>query len=85
MARLTNAQGSLANGTQIPVIFDRAFAESMGGQIDSSAPMCNVYDADVTANTIGFGTLISINAAPFKVRSLHPDGTGLTLLMLEEA
>ncbi|MFC5498138.1 hypothetical protein ACFPOE_11380 [Caenimonas terrae] len=87
MERLTNAQGVLANGKSITVIFDRAFVEGMSGQIqiDASSPMVHAYDADVAANSIGFGTAVSINGVPLKVKSFHPDGTGLTLLILEAA
>lgn len=74
---------TLVSGVSIDVIFDRAFIESMGGQIDSTSPVCVARDAHITLHTIGFGTVLSIAAVPYTVRAMHPDGTGLTTLMLE--
>jgi hypothetical protein len=85
MGRLTNAQGLLANSESIDLIFDRPFTAGANGLIDGSIPTCQAFDADVAANSITRGAPISIDGVPLKVRDMHPDGTGLTVLMLEEA
>lgn len=76
---------TLANGATVSVIFDRAHIEVMGGQIDGTQPICVAQTADITANTIAFGTRITIGGTAYQVKGLHPDSTGLTTLMLEEA
>lgn len=76
---------TLVGGATVTVIFDRAYIASMGGQVDATEPMCTLKSSDVTVRAITFGTQLTIGGVAYKVRSLHPDGTGLTNLLLELA
>ena len=63
------------------VIFDAAYADPLG--IAGAEPRATCISADVSTATQG--TPISINGAAFTVRDKQPDGTGLTVLLLEAA
>jgi hypothetical protein len=84
LARVSNATANVAGGS-FPVIFDRDFLAALGGQINASGPMCSALSADVTANDVAFGTLVTINDVDYTVRDVQPDGTGMTVLILELA
>lgn len=70
-----------------------------GGGVDSSLPILLVRSIDVTTNNIRQGSTVALPnygehnfASPswwggtsFTVRSVRPDGTGLTVLELEKA
>ena len=80
MARLANATVIMAAAT-FAVIFDAAYADPLG--IAGAEPRATCISADVSAATLG--TPITINGAAFTVREKQPDGTGLTVLLLEAA
>lgn len=63
------------------VIFDAAYADPLG--IAGTEPRALCVSADVSAATLG--TLININGAAYTVRDKQPDGTGMTVLLLEAA
>lgn len=73
------------DGTQqIPAIFDAAFFEDVAGRlgVESSKPACLVRSADVP--TAAHGKTIKRGAVTYHVVGVQPDGTGLTLLVLEK-
>lgn len=87
------------DGETMPVIFDRAHIEAMGGAggIDGTQPIALARSYEVAAHHVAAGTHIRIpqsgqaawgsqewfGGTRFTVRSLEPDGTGLTVLVLE--
>lgn len=71
-------------GAAATVIFDRAHIEAMGGEISATAPVALAVEADVTAWTPD-STTVTIGGTTYTLRDKHPDGTGLTLLILQAA
>lgn len=81
-----------AGGVGVPAIFDRDHIETMGGfggGIDASVPVLLMQTADVIARGIAFGSEVTLpasspwGAATCTVRNVRPDGTGLSMLLLE--
>jgi hypothetical protein len=53
--------------------------------VDGTRPTLLVKDADITSLSIATGTLVNITGvALFYVRRIQPDGTGMSLLVMEE-
>jgi hypothetical protein len=72
-------------GDPFTVIFDRAHIEAMGGDISGTQPVALAVSADV-ASLVSRSTTLTIAGQAgitFTVTDLQPDGTGLTLLLLE--
>lgn len=63
------------------VIFDAAYVDPLG--IAGAEPRATCISADVGAVTLG--TPITINGSAYTVRDKQPDGTGMTVLLLEAA
>jgi hypothetical protein len=72
----------LKDGTEIKAIFDNeyALAEPMGVGIESSHPMVAVKSSDVE-ETI-HGDTLEIREVTYSIIGIHPDGTGITNLIL---
>ncbi len=64
-------------------IFDESFVEING--VESLSPTFYCASADVTANSMADGTAITIGGTGYTVRGVQPDGSGMTLLILELA
>lgn len=86
-AFFNNAQGfsvsAIYNGTDtIDVILDRAWLDDRPGSagIASTAPMALAIEADVP-DAAASDTLV-IGSTTYTVTEVHPDGTGLVMLML---
>lgn len=84
MDRLTNATMTVG-AVEVAVIFDAAYISAMGGVVDATQPMCLLKTSDVAAQSMVFGTAVTIGGTAYTVRSTQPDGTGLSALMLEVA
>jgi hypothetical protein len=69
-------------GAAVTVIFDRAHIEAAGGDISGTQPVALAVSADVSAWD-SHQTEVRIAGAKFAVRDIQPDGTGLSLLVLE--
>jgi hypothetical protein len=84
MRRLSNARALRVGASEdFPVIFDRATLESPMG-VTATAPVATALDTDLT----GFAsnsTQVVIGSTTFTVRDIQPDGTGMSLLVLEAA
>ena len=66
-------------------IFDNEFGEQLAGAsvgIETQVPMITVRSADVTS--AAHGDAIEVDAVDYKIRGIHPDGTGMTILVLEK-
>lgn len=63
------------------VIFDRAHSEALS--ISHTTPVCMAKTSDVSSATRG--TAITIAGTAYTVMDNHPDGTGMSTLILEVA
>lgn len=77
------AQTATVGGSSFPVIFDSAYQVAIDGVVESAGPACHARTSQVSA--VVQGTAITINAVSYKVREVQPDGTGVTVLLLERA
>jgi hypothetical protein len=73
---------AICDGNTFYCIFDNNFVLALDG-VETSTPAAHVKDSDVTALSIAHGTEITINNALFKVTGIQLDGSGVTLLILE--
>ena len=71
-------------GGAVTVIFDRAHIEAMGGEVSGTGPIALAVTADVASFTPN-ATSITIGGIAYTVRDIQPDGTGMSLLVLEVA
>lgn len=76
-------------GAPVTVIFDRAQIEAMGGDISGTSPVALAVSADVSSWTPNTTTVVISGAAAgngnYTLRDIQPDGTGLSVLVLEAA
>lgn len=82
-ARLSNAEATLPGGAQVAIIFDNGYVQALGGMAESSMPSCQIASTDAAA--LVQGSAITISAVAYQVKEVHPDGTGITTLVLERA
>ncbi len=63
-------------------IYDNTFAEDDQGeiQVDTLNPQIMVKSSDVTS--LAKGDTMTVNSIAYKVRSIQPDGTGVTTIFL---
>jgi hypothetical protein len=80
MRHLANAQATLGSST-FPVLFNAAYADPLG--MAGTAPRATALSVDAAAATLG--TALTINGTAYTVRDKQPDGTGMTVLLLESA
>ncbi len=69
------------NGAPVEVIFDDAHAAAFGGMVSGTGPQAIAQDSVNAAR----GQTLVHGAKSYTVIGVEPDGTGLTLLRLEEA
>ncbi|MCC2673294.1 MAG: hypothetical protein K0R58_241, partial [Ramlibacter sp.] len=62
----------------------RAHIEAMGGAISGTQPAALAVSVDVSSYVSG-STTLTIAGTTYRVIDIEPDGTGLTLLVLEVA
>lgn len=79
------ASNALLGGVAVTGIFDRAYqAENVGGNgFASSQPQFVLPSASVPAVVAGLPLVVGIGS--YLVVSAEPDGTGMTVLLLETA
>lgn len=80
-AALANAMASINGGAAVPVIFDNGYSAALG--MEGSGPMLQALDADVSA--IVQGNAVAIGSTNYTVVTVEPDGTGVTVIRLQEA
>lgn len=78
------AVSAVYNGVSIDVIFEAAYFEENMGSVgfQGSAPMVTALTIDVP--NAAHGETLVINGVTYKVASVEPDGTGITVLRLEK-
>lgn len=74
---------TLADGRRITGIFDADYVGVGDIPVESSGPAFTLASADVTGNEIAIGSALTIEGDDYTVRSVQPDGTGVTVLRLE--
>lgn len=78
---LANATASIAGGQQVSVIFEASYREEFG--MSGTGPVARVLDTD--APSVAQGDSVEIGSANYTVVAVEPDGTGATVLRLQEA
>lgn len=68
------------NGVSVRGIFENAFGSAFGGMIDGSGPMVSLPSSVTAAR----GNPVVIASKQYVITGIEPDGTGLTVLRLEE-
>lgn len=68
--------------TTVDGIFDADYAEPLGNIAEGRSPVFIYRSADLPS--VAHGHTLVINATTYLVRGVEPDGTGVTLLRLEE-
>lgn len=86
---------AIIEGEEIVGRFDNGYQAALGGFVESSAPTFLCQTADVQRFVDGTsmprvtgltkGTAITIAQVQYKVLEIHPDGTGLSTIILEKA
>ena len=83
VGRLSNAIATL-NGLEVAGIFDNAYhAGDIGIGMASTQPAFTTLTAHVVGEAVG--QLLTIGDAGYYVAAHEPDGTGMSLLLLEVA
>jgi hypothetical protein len=78
------AVDATVNGQAVRGIFDNGFAlGAVGIGMAGTQPTLRLRTADVTADPVG--QAVSVNAVAYTVAAHEPDGTGVSVLMLERA
>lgn len=65
----------------VNVLFDAAYADPLG--IEGSHPRAHGVVADFTPS-ISQGDTLVIGSTTYKIKSVHPDNTGVVTLILQE-
>ena len=68
------------DGQALRVVFDRDYVQAFEG-IGSTGPMATAPSASVAAATTSSILVVAGNS--YRVRSIQPDGTGISRLLLE--
>ena len=71
---------AVIGGETVRGIFDNAFGSAFGGMIDGSGPMVRLPSSVLAAR----GNPVVIASTQYVITSVEPDGTGLTVLRLEQ-
>ena len=83
MAHLSNAAATL-NGVEVAGMFDNSYhAGDIGIGIASTQPAFTTLTAHVVGEAVG--QLLVIHGTSYYVAAHEPDGTGMSLLLLEVA
>ncbi|MBY0261215.1 MAG: head-tail joining protein [Phycisphaerales bacterium] len=69
------------DGAPLTGIFDAAYIDPLG--VVSNSPVLVCASSDLSLATRG--SVVIINAISYFVRDIQPDGTGMTVLILERA
>jgi len=65
-------------GVAVPAIFDAPYADALG--VAGTSPVLTIDSSSVTP---AYGAAVSVAGASYTVAEIHPDGTGMTRLVLE--
>lgn len=90
LRHLANAEAALDGGAAVPVLFDNAYARAdVGGLgMESTQPAVTLATASVPASPRGKPVVVTSSVhgvLEFTIARHEPDGTGMSVLLLEEA
>lgn len=71
------------NGVSTEGIFDKNYFEQSFG-IDGNKPVLRVPTVNIPVGTMR-GTAVAVNSINYTIADKQPDGTGMTVLILEKA
>ena len=77
------AQAVTVAGAEVAVLFDNGYQAALNGFAESAAPSIMGKTSDLAA--LVQGSAVTVGGIDYKVVSVHPDGTGVTTLILERA
>jgi len=82
--RLSNTQATV-DGIVVDAIFDNAYqlGDVGGSGMASTAPVLTLATTDVPTDPVGKSVVV--NSVSYVVAAHEPDGTGVSLLLLEKA
>lgn len=66
-------------GSSVSVIFDHDYIDAQGVSGEHPIALCD--DSDISS--VSVGDAMAVNSGLYAVRSIEPDGTGMTILILE--
>jgi hypothetical protein len=69
------------DGVAVRGVFDNPYAAAFGGMVGGSGPQVFVPSETVVSR----GSAVVIGAKTYTVTGIEPDGTGITLLRLDDA
>jgi hypothetical protein len=76
------AVAATLNGASVVGIFDNAYFEPLGGDVQGAQPVFTLPTS--LASSAAHGQALVIGSTTYKVRGVEPDGTGITMLRLEK-
>ncbi len=74
-------QAVTVKGVSVQAVFDNGYAAELG--MDGLGPRLTLATAD--AATVAQGDAVVVGSTSYTVASVEPDGTGVTVLRLQEA
>lgn len=79
------AVAATIDGNSCYVIYDRTYLDQEEGtlSVQGATPVAYVRDAD--KGSVEIGDTVTVSGSSFTVRGVEPDGTGITLLVLQDA
>lgn len=85
LAHLANCTATLYGGAEFVGIFDAAYTEPLG--MSGASPALECDSGVVSAAVHGSAVIVTYRSilTSYTVGSIHPDGTGMTRLLLQEA
>jgi hypothetical protein len=72
-----------SGAASFPVLFDNAYQGSLNGLVQDTNPIARARASDVAA--LVQGSPLTVAAVTYRIVSLQPDGTGVTVLELRRA
>jgi len=78
---VTAAFSHAAVSANISVIFDNDFLASLGVEASAPSALCKATDVSSAVH----GDTLVISGTTYYITEIHPDGTGMTLLILSKA
>lgn len=82
LAMLEDWDTLTAPGGDITCVFDDAYVDVL--EVASHSPAAHCLSSDVTAKSVATGVTVTVNSVNYTVRNIQPDGTGMSVLILEE-
>ena len=70
--------------SKIKAIFDNPHQDiTIGGEVPFSIQECSITARTADLTSVGQGSILVIDSVNYAVTDIQPDGTGMTMVMLE--